>query len=54
MNFCDERHETKYQVTYKPAKGSHHAPVWLVCESCLSIKPCFGNKDEIQSMEILA
>ena len=54
MNFCEERHEPKYQVTYKPAKGSPIAPVWMVCESCMANVQCFGNQDEIQTREILA
>ena len=54
MNFCEDRHEPKYQITYKPAKGCQQATGWLVCESCLSNKSCFGDKDQIQSMEILA
>ena len=54
MNICEERHEPKYQITYKPAKGSQQAPLWLVCESCLSNEHCFGDKDQIQFMEILA
>jgi len=54
MNFCEERHEPKYHITYKPAKGGQQAPAWSVCESCLLNKECFGDKDQIQSMEILA
>ncbi|MHA7646913.1 hypothetical protein [Nitrosopumilus sp. S4] len=54
MNICEDRHTPKYQVTYKPAKNGHHAPKWLVCEACLSTKQCFGEKDQIETMEILA
>jgi hypothetical protein len=53
MNFCDERHETKYLVTYKPAEGSRYSPVWQVCESCLELKNHFGSDDIIQSVSKL-
>ena len=54
MNICEERHEPKYQVTYKPAKGGVYAPKWLVCEACMENRHCFGADEEIQSVEILA
>ncbi len=53
MNKCEDRHEIKYQITYKPAKGGMHAPVWLVCESCMD-KKHFGTDSEIQNIKILA
>ena len=53
MDVCDTRHELKFQVTYMPAKGANHQPMWLVCDMCMN-KKCFGNKDQIVSMEILA
>ncbi len=54
MNFCEERHEPKYQITYKPAKGGKYNPVWLVCESCMENKKYFGNDDLIDTVMILA
>ncbi len=54
MNFCQERHEPKYQITYKPAKGGQYIPVWLVCESCMENKKHFGSDSLIDAVEILA
>jgi len=65
MNVCDDEHEPKYQITYKSAKSKYHTtfksvtdmkyiPVWLVCESCMENKQCFGSQDEIETIEILA
>ncbi len=64
MNICEDRHEPKYQVTYKSAQPKYYnpfesvasrsnAPVWLVCESCMENKECFGTHDDIETMEIL-
>ena len=53
MNICQERHEPKYQVKYKPAKGHQQSPVWLVCENCLDNRKCFGSNDIIESVQIL-
>ncbi len=65
MNFCEERHEPKYQITYKSSTSKYHStfesatdekynPVWLVCESCMKDKECFGSNDEIKIVEVLA
>ena len=54
MNFCDERHELKYEITYKPAKGSNFSPIWYVCDACYENKRCFGSDDEIESRKLLA
>ena len=54
MNVCEDRHEPKYQITYKSAKGGLHTPVWLVCESCMENKRHFGSEDVIESVRILA
>ena len=53
MDICDARHDLKFQVKYIPAKGTNHNPIWLVCEMCME-KDCFGNKDQILSMDVLA
>ena len=53
MNLCEDRHEPKYKVTYKPAKGNHNSPVWLVCENCLENKLHFGSEDIVESVSIL-
>jgi hypothetical protein len=65
MNFCEDRHEPKYQITYKSstpkyqtvldsATSEKYTPVWLVCEKCMENKECFGSHDEIESVEVLA
>ncbi len=54
MNVCEERHDPKYQITYKPAKGGLHIPVWIVCESCMENKKCFGSDELIETVRILA
>jgi len=54
MNICEERHEPKYHITYKPAKCSEYHPEWLVCESCLISRNCFGSDQEIETVRILS
>ncbi len=64
MNICEDRHEPKYQITYKSSTPKYQAvldsatsekytPVWLVCEDCMENKECFGTQDDIEIMEIL-
>jgi len=53
MNQCEDRHEVKYKITYKPAKGQAYCPVWLVCELCYE-KRHFGSDDITQSIETLS
>lgn len=50
MNLCEDRHEPKFKVTYKPAKGHSYRPVWLVCPSCLENKRHFGSEDMVESI----
>jgi len=52
MNRCENRHEPKYKITYKPAKGQNYCPEWLVCEQCYDQRH-FGSDDIVQSMETL-
>ena len=62
MNVCDVRHEPRYQITYRGARGSKYkqkpnsdySPVWLVCESCMENKKHFGSEDQVISTEVLA
>jgi len=54
MNVCEERHDPKYQITYRPAKGGTYIPVWLVCQSCMDNKKHFGSEEQIQTVSILA
>ena len=53
MELCDTRHEPKFQIKYTAAKGTNRNPIWLVCDMCMN-KKCFGNKDQILSMDVLA
>jgi len=62
MNVCDIRHQPKYQITYKAARGRNYTqttagsynPVWLVCESCMENKRHFGSDDQVESVEMMA
>lgn len=54
MNVCEERHEPKYVITYKPAEGGEYQPKWLVCEACMENRKCFGSEELIESVEIIA
>jgi hypothetical protein len=53
MNRCEDKHEPKYKITYKPAKGNDYCPVWLVCEPCYEKRP-FGSDEYVHSVEILS
>ena len=53
MDVCDVRHDPKYKVKYKSAKGSNQNPIWLVCDSCMKDKLCFYDKNQIISIEVL-
>ena len=53
MNRCEDRHEKKYKIVYKPAPGGTYEPEWLVCELCME-KNCFGSEDLIKSVEVMA
>lgn len=47
MNQCEDRHEPKYRIKYKPAKGNRYSPEWIVCEAC------FENKNNLAMKMIL-
>ncbi len=51
MNLCEDRHDKKYLITYKPAKGGTYTPKWMVCENCVENKRCFGSEELILSIE---
>jgi len=53
MNQCEDRHEPKFKVIYKPALGHDYCPTWLVCEACFE-KNHFGSDDLIQSVETMS
>lgn len=54
MDVCNVRHDPKYQVKYMSAKGSNYNPVWLVCDSCMGNKRYFSDKEQIESIDVLA
>ena len=54
MNRCEDRHEKKYMITYKPAPGGQYTPKWMVCSNCVENKHCFGDDDLILSIEKIA
>ena len=53
MNRCEDRHEPKYKVIYKPALGRDYCSTWLVCEQCFE-KSHFGSDDLVKSVVILS
>lgn len=50
MNICEERHSPQYKIIYKGAKGCRHNHAWLVCQSCMENKKCFGDHEQILSV----
>lgn len=50
MNQCEDRHEPKYKIIYKPANGQIYCHEWLVCEQCYKTKFHFGSEDMIKSI----
>jgi len=50
-NQCDERHEPKFKITYKPTPGQVTRAIWLVCSNCFKSKSFFGDKNLILSIE---
>jgi len=54
MNYCEDRHEKKYMITYKPAPGGSYTPQWMVCTNCFENKHCFGDDHLILSAEKVA
>jgi hypothetical protein len=53
MNYCNDRHEPVYKITYKhlPFGGSVYG--WLVCERCFGKQEFFGAVEEIESITSL-
>jgi len=54
MNRCEDRHEKKFMITYKPAPGGQYTPKWMVCSNCVENKHCFGDEELILSIEKIA
>lgn len=50
MNICEERHSPQYKIIYKGAKGCRNNYAWLVCQSCMENKKCFGDHEQILSV----
>jgi hypothetical protein len=53
MNICEDSHEPKFKVTYKPARGHGYCPVWEVCEQCFE-KSHFSSEEFVKSIESLS
>ena len=47
MNYCSDRHEHLYKITYRPIQPHGHSPEWNVCDWCFQ-KKAFSNLEEVQ------
>ena len=54
MDYCYDRHDHKYLITYKPAPNGTRSPQWSVCDYCYETKKCFNDPEEVESVAILA
>ncbi len=54
MDYCYDRHNHKYLITYKPAPNGTRTPQWSVCDYCYETKKCFNDPQEVESVAILA
>ena len=54
MNRCEDRHEPKYKVIYKPTLGHDYCSTWLVCGQCFEFKKHFGSDALVKSVVILS
>ncbi|MEX0863145.1 hypothetical protein [Nitrosopumilus sp.] len=50
MNYCCDRHDPTYQITYKLTHPNAIPSEWLVCENCFGKQEFFGVADEIESI----
>ena len=53
MDYCYDRHDHKYLITYKPTRTGGPSHEWTVCDYCYKNKKCFNNPDEIESVVML-
>ena len=49
MNHCNDLHDPKYKITYRPAQNCAYSPEWKVCDWCYS-KKYFNNLETIKSI----
>ena len=54
MDYCFDRHDHKYLITYKPTQTGGHCPQWMVCDYCYETKKCFNDPEQVDSVAILA
>ena len=54
MDYCYDRHDHKYLVTYKPTQNGGRCPQWTVCDYCYETKKCFNDPVQVESVAILA
>jgi len=54
MDYCYNRHDHKYLITYKGTRTSSRLPQWMVCEYCYNNKEIFNDPQQVESVAILA
>ena len=54
MDYCYDRHEHKYLITYRTPNPGAFSPQWKVCDYCYENKKCFNNLEEIKSIVVIA
>ena len=47
MNYCNDRHDPLYKITYRPAQTGGYSPEWKVCDWCYEKKP-FNNLEDVK------
>ncbi len=54
MDYCYDRHDHKYLITYHHPQSSGRVSQWMVCEDCYQRKSCFNDPEQVESVAILA
>ena len=47
MNYCSDRHDHLYKITYRAPHTNMQSPEWNVCDWCFQ-KKCFSNLEEVK------
>ena len=53
MNYCNDKHEHIYKITYRPPQTGTHSPEWNVCDWCFQ-KKSYGTLEEIKTITKIA
>jgi len=53
MNYCNDKHEPVYKITYKPLQPGGRSTEWDVCDWCYE-KRFFSNPKDIRSITKLS